>query len=177
MGHSWFISCFQGGCQWFDCTNPKGIFSRLEAKAGMWGAWYLVPGKEQLHRIRSQRVLTWFAFTLTPVFRHLSYLLLRLLRWDFPLKKKKSCRGHLYFSCWDGNITIYPWVNLSAKFWEYHAACCYTKVVHPWPALKETKNIFSFSFFVLFCFSGWGKDNTWGREGDRLSLPHLSEPG
>lgn len=95
-------------------------------------------------------------------------------------KKKKSCRGHLYFSCWDGNIRIYPCVYLYAKFWEYHAACCYTKVVHPWPTLKETKNILSLAFMFCFVFLVGGKithGNTWGREGDTLSLPHLSQPG
>lgn len=38
--------------------------------------------------------------------------------------------------------------------------CCYTNVVYPWSTLKQ-KHI----QFTIYFFSGWGKDNTWGREG------------
>lgn len=89
-------------------------------------------------------------------------------------KKKKICRGHLYFSCWDGNIRIYPWVNLYAKFWEYHAACCYTKVVHPWPTLKETKNILRLAFLFCFVFLVGGKI-THGA-GRVTRFPHHTSP-
>lgn len=95
--------------------NPKDILGKLKAKAGIWGGLDIsVPGKGQLHRVRktgSQGVLTWFAFTLTPV-QSLVYKLLTFTVVKMGFSIKKIVKDTSYFSCCNGNTRIYLQVSL-----------------------------------------------------------------
>lgn len=116
------------------------------------GFGHLVLEKEaasQSQKKGSKVVFMGFPFTLTSVCWHMNYLLWRMLRWGFPLKKKKAVKDTC-ISVAKIEVSEYThgWIS-KLIFEKIILHCCYTKVVHPWSMLKQKHIQFTMFFFLV----------------------------